>query len=32
MMLDRNTYSTATSASAHCLWGWDGYWRAKKTL
>jgi hypothetical protein len=30
MILDRNTYSRDTSAWAKCLWGWDGYWNAKR--
>ena len=28
--VDRNTYSRDTSAWVECLWGWDGFWQAKK--
>jgi len=32
MMLGRQkyTHSRTTSAWAKCLWGWVGYWKAKK--
>ena len=29
--MHRNTHSRTTSARAKCLWGWVGYWKAKKS-